>query len=92
MPRTQDVQFNIRSKFARDRATEIARSTGMTTAQVVEDALRGYVPPGEPQPVGRLVRKGRLLVMPSSGRPISHEEAEAAIEASRNRDLFYDED
>lgn len=93
MTRTDSVQFNIRSKFARDRATQIARETGMTTTQVIEDAMRGYVPPAEPQPVGRLVRKGRLLVMPPSGSTtISHEEAEAAIEASRTRDPFDDED
>lgn len=92
MARTDSVQFNIRSKFARDRAKQIARETGMTTTQVIEDAMRGYVPPAEPQPVGRLVRKGRLFVMPPSGATISHEEAEAAIEASRTRDPFDDED
>lgn len=91
MARTDSAQLNIRSRFARDRATQIARATGMTTTQVVEEALRGYVAPAEPSPAGRLVRKGRLLVLPSD-RPVSHEEAEAAIEASRTRELFYDED
>ena len=63
----------------------------MTTTQVVEEALRGYVPTGGPQPVGRLIRDGRLLVM-CGGRKITLEETNAAIEEVRNRELFYDED
>jgi len=91
MARADSAQLNIRSKFAHERASQIARATGMTRTQVIEDALRAYVPPAEAAPVGRLVRKGRLLVLPSK-RMISHEEADAAIEASRTRELFYDED
>jgi len=70
MPRAQSAQFNIRSAFVRKRVHELAKLTGMTATQVVEDALRGYVPPGQPVPVGRLVRKGPLLVIPAHGRKI----------------------
>ena len=83
MARTDSDQLNVRSKFARDRATQIAEATGMTTTQVVEEALRGYVPTGGPQPIGRLVREGRLLVM-RGGRKITLEETDAAIEEARN--------
>jgi hypothetical protein len=38
------MQFNVRSAFARKRARELAQLTGMTTAQIVDDALSGYVP------------------------------------------------
>lgn len=91
MARANIAQFNIRSRFARERATEIARATGMTTAQVVEDALRAYVPCVEAEPGEGLVRVGRMLVL-TGGGPYSLEEAEADLEAARNRELFYDED
>ena len=86
MPRAQSAQFNIRSAFVRKRVHELAKLTGMTATQVVEDALRGYVPPGQPVPVGRLVRKGPLLVIPAHGRKITLAEANAALEAVRMRD------
>ena len=47
MARTGSDRLVIRSKFARDRAMQIARETGMTVTQVVEEALRQYVPPQE---------------------------------------------
>lgn len=80
-------QLNIRSSFARERATELARRTGMSTTQVVEEALRAYSPPlhnGEgPLPPG-LIRKGNLLVFASTGRTITVEEVNAAIDEDRN--------
>lgn len=91
MPRTDSAQLNIRSKFARDRATQIARATGMTATQVVEEALRGYVPCVDTEPGEGLVRVGRMLVL-TGGGGYSLEEAEADLEAARNRELFYDED
>jgi len=52
----------------------------MTTTEVVEDVLRGYVPPAEPKPVGALVRRGPILVLPAKGvRRISLAEAAAAL-------------
>jgi hypothetical protein len=86
MARAADVQFNVRSAFARKRAHELARLTGMTATQVVEDALRAYVPPAATAPAGRLVRRGPLLVRSGQGETISLEAANAALERVRERD------
>ncbi|HME21221.1 MAG TPA: type II toxin-antitoxin system VapB family antitoxin [Acetobacteraceae bacterium] len=87
MSRHDNVQLNIRSAFARARAHEIARRTGMTATEVVEDALRGYVPAAEPKQVGALVRRGPLLVLPVSGRRrVSLTEANEALDTTRDRD------
>ena len=87
MSRADPVQFNVRSAFARARAQELAKRTGMTATQIVEDALRGYVPPGSTAKVGRLVRRGPILVKPARGKKISSAEADAALNAVRERDL-----
>ncbi|HEX5326538.1 MAG TPA: hypothetical protein VFW75_07695 [Acetobacteraceae bacterium] len=59
----------------------------MTATEVVEDALRGYVPPAEPRRVGALVRRGPVLVRPAvGGRRISLEAANAALDAARDRE------
>ena len=87
MSRTDHVQFNVRSAFARARAHELARVTGMTATQVVEDALRSYVPPGAAMATGRLVQRGPILVRPAEGRTISLGEAEAALNAVREGEL-----
>ena len=86
MPRADHAQLNIRSAFARARTHEIARRTGMTATEVVEDALRGYEPPAGPERVGALVQRGPVLVRPAKGRRISHEAAEQALDASRRQD------
>ena len=87
MPRRDNAQLNIRSAFARARAHEIARRTGMTATEVIEDALRGYVPAGEPKQVGMLVRRGPLLVLAASGRRrVSLAEANEALDGTRDRD------
>jgi hypothetical protein len=83
MPRTNPVQFNVRSAFARQRAHELAQQTGMTATQIVEDALRAYVPPNAKQTLGRLVRRGPILVRPSDGATVAFAEAEAALNAAR---------
>jgi hypothetical protein len=70
----QSAQLNIRSNFARQRVRELVEMTGMTATELVEDALRGYVPPIGVQPVGRLVERSGLL-------------AEAALDDARMRDL-----
>lgn len=86
MSRRNVAQLNIRSAFARDRVREVARRTGMTATEIVEDALRGYVPPAEPRAVGPLVRRGPLLVFPASKkRKIKLSEAESALAAVRRR-------
>ena len=87
MSRTAHVQFNVRSAFARMRAHELAKLTGMTATQVVEEALRGYVPPGAAMTTGRLVQRGPILVRPSEGETITLAEADAALNAARERDL-----
>lgn len=91
MARRDNAQLNIRSAFARARVAEIAAATGMTATQVIEDALRGYVPPAarqadEPVPEG-MIRKGRLLVLaPRPGqKTITHKQVNRAINAQRNR-------
>jgi hypothetical protein len=87
MSRADHVQFNVRSAFARARAHELAKLTGMTATQIVEDALRSYVPPGITASAGRLVRRGPILVKPAQGKKISAAEAEAALSAVRERDI-----
>jgi hypothetical protein len=87
MSRINHVQFNVRSAFARERAHELAKQTGMTVTQVVEEALRGYVPPAAtPLPPG-VERRGSILVITEPRPPISFAEAEAALMAVRERDL-----
>ncbi len=87
MSRTHRVQLNVRSTFAHRRANELAKLTGMTATQVVEEALRSYVPPGSAVKTGRLVRRGPLLVQPANGAVITLEAAEATLKEVRERDL-----
>lgn len=87
MSRTNPVQFNVRSAFVKERVQELAKLTGMTATQVVEDAVRAYVPPGGPAEAAGLVREGPLLVFPANGAYVSLEEANAALNEVRERDL-----
>ena len=45
MPRANNVQLSVRSSYARARAAELSRATGMSATKVVEEALRAYAPP-----------------------------------------------
>lgn len=84
MARTENAQLNIRSRFARERATELARRTGMTATQVIEEALRAYAPPVSDKPPAGLVRRGPILVLSAEGRrAVTLAEAEEALEAAR---------
>lgn len=85
MAEADPKQLNVRSRFARERAADIARATGMTMTQVVEEALRAYSPVREADPPGRLVRKGKLLVMPKrgKGRVVTNEQVNALIDEMR---------
>ena len=86
MPRQDTAQLNIRSAFARARVRELAQRTGMTATELVEDALRGYVPATEPEAVGALVRRGPVLVRPARrGRKVTQAAADAALAATRAR-------
>jgi len=87
MPRAETNQLNVRSSFARTRAQELAKLTGMTATEVVEDALRGYVPPGAPARIGRLVRQGPILVVPRNGPEVTLEDANDALDAEREREV-----
>jgi len=87
MPRADNVQLNIRSVYARNRTRDIARRTGMTTTEIIEDALRGYVPPATSEPIDGLVRRGPVLVKPAQGRRVTQDEADQALDAVRERDL-----
>jgi hypothetical protein len=85
MARTENTQLNVRSAYARRRTQELAKLTGMTAAEIVEDALRGYVPPAPVVASGRLVRRGAILVRAANGRKVSQKEANAALDAVRER-------
>jgi hypothetical protein len=87
MPRANPAQLNIRSGFARARAQELARLTGRSVTEIVEDALRSYVPPAAALRTGRLVQRGVILVRPAEGGIISQDEADAALDAVRERAL-----
>lgn len=83
MPRADSTQLNIRSRYARERVGQLARLSGMTATQVVEEALRAYTPPlADPVSPG-LVRRGPLLVLRATGRTVTHRESEEALAASR---------
>ena len=77
-------QLNIRSRFARARASSISVATGMTITQVVEDALRAYQPASRISAGHGLAREGKLLVLSRRGtRTITHDEAEAELNEIR---------
>ena len=83
MARTNAAQLNIRSQFARDRVDQLTRQTGMTATQVVEEALRTYLPVQEAAPPG-LVRRGRIWVKPAGDRPkLTIEQSQAFIDEAR---------
>ena len=84
MPRSAAAQLNIRSSFAKARVAELAARTGMTAAQVIEEALRAYTPPPGPDIPHGLIDRGGLLVSPAQGRRITLAETLAAIEAGRD--------
>jgi hypothetical protein len=86
MARTEKLQLNVRSAYARKRAQELSEVTGLTATQVVEDALRSYVPSQSVARSGRLVRRGPILVRPKGNSKVSLKQANAALEAARERD------
>ena len=75
------TQLNVRSAYARDRAATLSLATGMTTTQIVEEALRAYTPPIPAAP-GSLTRRGALLVRPGGAR-VTLDAANAALDAVR---------
>lgn len=84
-PKTQEPprQLNIRSRFARARASQLAKATGMSVAQVVEDALRAYQPAGRATRPGGLIEKAGLLVKPKGRVEITQAQVDAELEDVR---------
>jgi hypothetical protein len=87
MSRSADTQLNVRSRFARDRASLLSKQTGMSATQVVEEALRSYVPQVHRDVPTKLVRKGTILVRPTDGKRISLVQANAVLEEDRDERL-----
>ncbi len=67
----------------RTSARDLARATGMTATQVIEEALRAYAPPPTEPPPGRLIERGGLLIMPASGERVTLAHTNASIDAAR---------
>ncbi|MGQ0558724.1 MAG: hypothetical protein ACT4OE_03945 [Sphingosinicella sp.] len=83
MARTNEVQLNVRSRLARERATAIARETGMTTTRVVEEALLAFRPQAASDVPAGMIRKNGILVVKARGKRVTLKQAEAALRASR---------
>lgn len=84
MAKAETTQLNIRSRFARQRAVRIARETGMTLTQVIEEALRAYQPTRKASGGGSLAMKSGILVRPKTGRTVSSGDVDAAFGAIRD--------
>lgn len=84
-PKTKETkpQLSVRSKFASARASKLAKLTGMTITQIVEDALRAYQPSKRLVP-GGLVEKGGLLVKPKAKADVTQLQVEAELEDIRS--------
>lgn len=82
MTRPSRNQLNIRSQYARDRAAELVKVTGLNATQVIEEALRAYSPAREPTSAD-LERRGPLLVL-VGGDVMTLADTNAAIEAFRS--------
>lgn len=72
-------QLSVRSSFARARASRLAKLTGMSITQIVEDALRAYQPAPQFAHPGGLIEKGGILVKRKGQTEISHQQAEAEL-------------
>jgi hypothetical protein len=84
MPRANSVELNVRSAYARVRAHELALLTGLSATQVVEEALRGFVPAGTGSEPAGLVRRGPILVKPAAAATILQVQADEALEEVRD--------
>lgn len=85
MPRADSAQINIRSRYARERVGQLARQSGMTATQIIEEALRAYTPPSDAPPPAGLIRRGPLLILgaPKGAKTVTLKDAEDALAASR---------
>jgi hypothetical protein len=76
-------QLNVRSVFARMRASQLAKATGMSVTQVVEDALRAYQPARRVARPAGLVEKAGVLVKPKGPTEITQAQVDAELEDIR---------
>ncbi len=76
-------QLNVRSRFARARASQLAKATGMSVTQVVEDALRAYQPARQIIRPAGLIEKAGLLVKPKGRFEITQLQVDAELEKIR---------
>lgn len=79
-------QITIHSRYAYARTRDLARATGKTVTQVIEEALRAYDPQlpiaSFPRPRG-WARRGKFIVL-TGGPPVAMSETLASIEADRD--------
>ncbi len=76
-------QLNVRSAFARTRAAQLAKRTGMSTVQIVEEALKAYQPPSSGVRPEGLVEKHGLLVEPKGRAQITQNQVDAEFDDIR---------
>lgn len=89
MAQARQSQVNIRSDFAAERIRTLSERTGMTVTEVVEEAVRGYTPPGAGEAPEGMEWAGPFLVFKTEGRPpISVDTLLAAIDEARDRDIL----
>lgn len=86
MDARRSAQFNVRSPYLRERVPELAAELGMTSTQLLEEAVRAFsarqVPANSTE---GLKRVGWFLVGRSHDRqPVTLEQANAWIDADRN--------
>jgi len=62
----------------------LAKVTGMTITQIVEDALRAYQPAPRPIRPGVLIEKGGLLVIPKTKAEITQSQLNAELDEIRS--------
>ena len=74
-------ELTIRSQHACYRVSVLPRATGMTTTQVVDEALRSHSPPVA-SPTDNIVRRTVLWVRHGMSKA-ALESANAALDASR---------
>ena len=76
-------QLNVRSVFARTRATQLAKQTGMSTVQIVEEALRADQPPPSAIRAGGLIEKHGLLVKRKGRAQITQRQVDLELDDIR---------
>lgn len=83
-PKQSTPQLSVRSGFARARAANLAKVTGMTITQVVEDALRAYQPASRAVRPGTLIEKRGVLVKPKRDAELTHLQVETELDSIRS--------